>query len=154
MLVVFFVGVILLLAVDQLSKWVVLHTLTGVESFPLINGVFHLTYCENRGAAFGILQNQVWVFVAITIAVLAAVIYYMLRVRPKNKWLNISLMLLVGGALGNFIDRIYRGYVVDFFDFCLINFPIFNVADCFVVVGAVMLAVYLIFSEYQKENRK
>ncbi len=154
MLVVFFVGVILLLAVDQLSKWVVLHTLTGVESFPLINGVFHLTYCENRGAAFGILQNQVWVFVAITIAVLTAVIYYMLRVRPKNKWLNISLMLLVGGALGNFIDRIYRGYVVDFFDFCLINFPIFNVADCFVVVGAVMLAVYLIFSEYQKENRK
>ena len=154
MLVVFFVGVILLLAVDQLSKWVVLHTLTGVESFPLINGVFHLTYCENRGAAFGILQNQVWVFVAITIAVLASVIYYMLRVRPKNKWLNISLMLLVGGALGNFIDRIYRGYVVDFFDFCLINFPIFNVADCFVVVGAVMLAVYLIFSEYQKENRK
>ncbi len=154
MLVVFFVGVILLLAVDQLSKWVVLHTLTGVESFPLINGVFHLTYCENRGAAFGILQNQVWVFVAITIAVLTAVIYYMLRVRPKNKWLNISLMLLVGGALGNFIDRIYRGYVVDFFDFCLINFPIFNVADCFVVVGAVTLAVYLIFSEYQKENRK
>lgn len=154
MLGIFFIGIIALLAVDQLSKWIVLNTLTKVETIPLINGVFHLTYCENRGAAFGILQNKVWVFVIITVAVLAAVIYYMLRYRPKSKWLNFSLILLVGGALGNFADRICRGFVVDFFDFCLINFPIFNVADCFVVVGAVMLAGYLIFSEYHKEKKQ
>lgn len=153
MLVVFFIGVILLTALDQFSKWIVLQKLTEYESVPLLRGVFHFTYCENRGAAFGILQNQVWIFALITVAVLVAVIYYMLRVRPKSKWLNVSFMLLVSGALGNFIDRIFRGFVVDFFDFCLIHFPIFNVADCFVVIGAVMLAVYLIFSEYRKENQ-
>lgn len=154
MLVLFFIGVILLTAADQFSKWIVLQKLTEYESVPLLKNVFHFTYCENRGAAFGILQNQVWIFVLITVAVLVAVVYYMLRMRPQSKWLRASLMLLLSGALGNLIDRICRGYVVDFLDFCLIHFPIFNVADCFVVIGAIMLAAYLIFSEYRKENRQ
>lgn len=115
MLGIFFIGIIALLAVDQLTKWVVLNTLTEMETVPLLNGIFHFTYCENRGAAFGILQNQVWVFIVITVLVLVAVIYYMLRYRPTSKWLNASLILLIGGALGNFADRICRGFVVDFF---------------------------------------
>ncbi len=150
---VFFIGIAVLLAADQITKWIVLEKLTQVETVSLIPNVFHLTYCENRGAAFGILQNQIWIFSVITVTVLLGVIYFMVRYRPKNKWLNVSLILLVGGALGNFIDRIFRGFVVDFLDFRLINFPIFNAADCFVVAGAIMLALYLIFSEYKKEKK-
>ncbi len=154
MLGLFFVGIGVLLLIDQLSKWLVLETLTKVDTVALFDGVLHLTYCENRGAAFGILQNQIWFFVFITVLVLVGTGYYMVRYRPQNKWLNVSLLLLVGGALGNFADRIFRGYVVDFIDFRLIDFPIFNVADCFVVIGAFMLAFYLIFSEYNKEKTK
>ena len=69
----------------------------------------------------------------------------MIKKKPQNKLLVISLTMLTGGALGNFIDRIFRGYVVDFLDFCLINFPIFNVADCFVVIGAILIAIYILF---------
>ncbi len=154
MLGVFFIGIAILLLLDQITKWIVLKTLVSVDTVALIDGIFHLTYCENRGAAFGIMQNQVWFFVIVTIVVLAAVIWYMIKHKPENKWLNLSLTLLIGGALGNFIDRIFRGYVVDFLDFRLINFPIFNVADCFVVVGAIILACYLIFSEYEKEKKQ
>lgn len=154
MLGVFFVGIAALLLLDQLTKWIVLNTLTKVDTVALIDGIFHLTYCENRGAAFGIMQNRVWFFVVVTVAVFVAVIWYMIKYKPKNKWLNFSLTLLMGGALGNFVDRIFRGYVVDFLDFRLINFPIFNVADCFVVIGAILLAFYMIFSEYEKEKKQ
>ncbi|MBQ3226363.1 MAG: signal peptidase II [Clostridia bacterium] len=150
----FFVGVGGLLLLDQLSKWLVLETLTKVDTQALIEGVLHFTYCENRGAAFGILENQIWFFIVITVLVLFGVGYYMVRYRPTSKWLNGSLLLLTGGALGNFVDRIFRGYVIDFIDFRLIDFAIFNVADCFVVVGACMLAIYMIFSEYKKEKNK
>ncbi len=154
MLGVFFVGIAALLLLDQITKWIVLNTLTKVDTVALIDGIFHFTYCENRGAAFGIMQNRVWFFVVITIAVFIAVIWYMIKYKPKNKWLIFSLTLLMGGALGNFVDRIFRGYVVDFLDFRLINFPIFNVADCFVVIGAILLACYMIFSEYEKEKKQ
>ena len=152
MLGLFFVGIVVLLAVDQITKLIVLKTLTNVGTMPVLQNVFHLTYCENRGAAFGILQNQTWIFIIITVAVLVAVIYFMVRMRPKNLWLNFSLILLIGGALGNFVDRIFRGFVIDFLDFRIINFPIFNVADCFVVVGAILLGCYIIFSEQKKEK--
>ena len=154
MLGVFFVGIAALLLLDQLTKRIVLNTLTKVDTVALIDGIFHLTYCENRGAAFGIMQNRVWFFVVVTVAVFVAVIWYMIKYKPKNKWLNFSLTLLMGGALGNFVDRIFRGYVVDFLDFRLINFPIFNVADCFVVIGAILLACHIIFSEYEKEKKQ
>ncbi len=154
MLGLFFVGIFVLLAVDQITKLIVLKTLTSVETMPVLQNIFHLTYCENRGAAFGILQNQTWIFIIITIAVLVAVIYFMVRMRPKNIWLNLSLILLIGGALGNFVDRIFRGFVIDFLDFRIINFPIFNVADCFVVVGAILLGCYIIFSEQKKEKKE
>ena len=154
MLGMFFVGIFVLLAVDQITKLIVLKNLTSVATVPVLQNIFHLTYCENRGAAFGILQNQTWIFIIITVAVLVTVIYFMVRMRPKNIWLNFSLILLIGGALGNFVDRIFRGFVIDFLDFRIINFPIFNVADCFVVVGAILLGCYIIFSEQKKEKKE
>lgn len=152
MLALYCIGVIVLAFIDQLSKLAVLKFVRPVETIPLIENVFHLTYCENRGAAFGILQNRFGLFFCITAVVLVAVTVYMIKKRPQNLCLNLSVTLLVGGALGNFIDRIFRGFVVDFFDFRLIHFAIFNVADCFVVCGAVLLAWYLIFVEGDAES--
>ncbi len=147
MLVLYIVGSLLLFALDQLSKFLVCEFIQPVHTIPLWKHVFHLTYLENRGAAFGILQNKFIFFYIITILVLLAILVYIIKKRPQNRCLNISLMLLSGGALGNFVDRLFRGYVVDFLDFRLINFPVFNLADCFVVCGAFLLAAYIIFVE-------
>lgn len=145
MLALYGIGVIVIALLDQLTKLAVLRYVRPVETIPLLENIFHLTYCENRGAAFGILQNRFGLFFCITIFVLVAVTVYMVVKRPRNLCFNLSVTMLVGGALGNLIDRIFRGFVVDFFDFRLIHFAIFNVADCFVVCGAILLAWYMIF---------
>ena len=147
MLLLFFIGIILLVGIDQFTKLLVINTIKDVDTVPLIQDVFHLTYWENRGAAFGILQNQRVFFIILTVAVVLGVCLFMIIKKPKSLVLNVSLTLLIGGAIGNFLDRLIKGYVVDFLDFRLIDFPIFNAADCFVVIGAVMLAIYLIFLE-------
>lgn len=147
MLVLYIVGSLLLFAVDQISKLLVCKFVQPALTIPLWKQVFHLTYLENRGAAFGILQNKFIFFYIITVLVLLAVLLYVIKKRPQSRVLNISLALLSGGALGNFVDRLFRGYVVDFLDFRLINFPVFNLADCFVVCGAFLLAAYIIFVE-------
>lgn len=152
MLLMFFVGIIALTIVDQLSKILVINTISGVKTVPIFENVFHLTYWENRGAAFGIMQNQRLILLIITIAVVVFACVYMVAKKPKSFMFTSSLTLLIGGAIGNMIDRIFKGYVVDFLDFRLIDFPIFNVADCFVVVGAILLCIYLIFIEGKKTN--
>lgn len=153
MLVLYIVGSLLLLAVDQLSKLLVCEFLQPIFSVPLWKNVFHLTYVENRGAAFGILQNKFIFFYIVTVLVILGVTIFLIIKRPKSPCLNVALTLLAGGALGNFVDRLFRGFVVDFLDFRLIHFPVFNLADCFVVCGAFLLAGYIIFLE-GKENRK
>ncbi len=153
MLRLYLIGILLLTGLDQLSKFLVCELLMPMDTLPLWNGVFHLTYCENRGAAFGILQNKFGLFFITTVLVLFAVSFFMVKVRPKNLCLNLSLTLLIGGALGNFIDRLCRGFVVDFLDFRLIHFPVFNIADCFVVCGSILLVIYVLFFD-SKENPK
>lgn len=151
MLALYCIGIILLVAVDQLAKLAVLRFVRPVDTIPLWEGVFHLTYCENRGAAFGILQNRFWLFYIITALVVISVTLFMIKKRPRSLSLSLSLTLLVGGALGNVLDRLFRGFVVDFFDFRLIHFPIFNPADCFVVCGTALLAFYVIYLEGKSE---
>ena len=154
MLRLYFLGAALLALLDQLSKLAVVKYLQPIPSVPLLKGIFHLTYCENRGAAFGILQDRFGLLFVITALVIVAVSVYMVKTRPKSAWLTYSLTLLIGGALGNLIDRVFRGFVVDFLDFCLIHFPVFNVADCFVVSGACLLIVYVLFIEGRKPEDK
>ncbi len=154
MLGLYFWGIVLLTVLDQGSKLLVLRFLKPVDTFPLWNQVFHLTYCENRGAAFGILQNKFGLFFVTTMLVLICATIFMVKHRPKNLCLNISLTLLIGGALGNFVDRMCRGFVVDFLDFRLINFAIFNLADCFVVCGAFLLAFYVLFMESKEKPKR
>ena len=122
---------IFLIVIDQITKYFAVLNLKGVSSWVLWDGVFELHYLENRGAAFGILQDQKMIFILIAVVVLA-VIFYVLFKAPYQKMyskLHISLILIAAGAIGNLIDRVRLGYVVDFFYFSLINFPVFNVAE-------------------------
>ena len=138
---------VILTLLDQWTKSLVVHHLKDQSDIILIPGVFQLHYLENHGAAFGILQNQRIIFVILTIIYLAAVFWFLHRC-PKNgryTLLNIIASVLTAGALGNFIDRLRLGYVVDFFYFSLINFPVFNVADIFVVISFIGIAVSILF---------
>ena len=137
---------------DQLTKWLAVTLLQGNPSVPIIPGAFQLTYLENPGAAFGMLQNNRWVFLIISTVGIIAVFLYLIIKRPTSKLLCVALSFIVGGGVGNMIDRVLLGYVIDFFDFCLINFAIFNVADSFVCVGAGMLALWVILDTVAEEK--
>lgn len=150
----------LVIAADQISKYLIcdmLSTLPG-KSYPIIEGVFNLTYVENNGAAFGMLQNARVFFIIITVAVCAILIYFWYKERARMKPLmRIALALVFSGALGNLIDRIAIGYVRDMFDLEIINFWVFNVADAAITVGAVCLAVSILFfggSEILRDKEK
>ena len=144
----------LLIGFDQLTKYWAVSGLKDKDAFVLWNGVFELRYLENRGAAFGILQGQKWPLVIFTIVILAILIYVFLNKIPMGKkffFLDLISILFFAGAIGNFIDRIAQDYVIDFFYFCLIDFPIFNVADIYVTVAAFLLIV-LGFFYYKDED--
>lgn len=150
-------GVLLTLAacigLDQLTKHLAVYFLKGKEAIVLIPGCLQLQYLENRGAAFGILQNKQWVFWILTAVFLfIALLFY--RKVPKNRHylpLILTVDILVAGAIGNFIDRISQKYVVDFIYFSLIDFPIFNVADIYVTLSVIAL-ILLIFFHYKEED--
>ena len=138
----------LVLIADQIVKFVCaqwLPTLSGA-SYSVINGVFNLTYVENRGAAFGILSGAPWLLHIIT-GLLVAALIFILAARYKSMFtlMRFSLCLILAGALGNMIDRVFLGYVRDMFDFCLINFYVFNVADAAITLGAIGLALDILF---------
>lgn len=142
-----------LIAVDQLTKNLAVEHLRGQEPIALWEGVFELRYLENRGAAFGILQNQRTFFLILTILLLIVIAYiYLMRIPNEQRfvWLDVIAILFFAGAIGNFIDRFVQDYVVDFFYFCLIDFPIFNVADIYVTVAATLLIILGFF--YYKED--
>ncbi len=147
-----FLMMFLLIGLDQYTKYLAVLHLKGQPAIPVIEGVFELNYLENRGAAFGMLQNQKVFFVFIASAILIAIIYVLFKIPEGRKyvWMHLLLVLIASGAVGNMIDRIRLEYVVDFFYFVLINFPIFNVADIYVSVACVLLAVVLLF--YYKEE--
>lgn len=141
-----FIAIILCVGLDQLTKYL---AATYIQAQPiiLIEDVFQLRYLENRGAAFGMLQNQQWFFLIVTIFTLCVVTFIYLKLPKKKRYipLRISLIFLVAGAIGNMIDRISLGYVVDFFYFELIDFPIFNVADIYATLSTIALIVLFLF---------
>lgn len=141
------ISVILLIAIDQYTKFLALTKLKEQGPFVIWEGVFELRYLENRGAAFGILQNQQIFFIIMT-AIVLIVIAYIYKCTPDTKRflpLRLTIIFITAGAIGNMIDRIMRGFVVDFFYFSLIDFPIFNVADIYVTVTFFVLAILLLF---------
>jgi signal peptidase II len=146
--------VILLLGIDQLTKYLAVVHLAPIGEFVLIDGVFSLLYHENTGMAFGLFQGGRWVFVALTVVSMGFFVYFYTSL-PRTRYHNIMrffLLMLIGGALGNFVDRLIQGYVVDFFYFSLINFPIFNMADVFLVVSVISLAIMILFVKEPKSG--
>ncbi len=142
----------LLVLLDQATKLAAVSALKDGGPFVLIPGVFQLQYLENRGAAFGLLQNARIFFLAVTLIALAAVIYVLVRLPLKRKYivLRFLMVLIAAGAVGNMIDRVFLGYVRDFLYFSLIDFPIFNVADIYVTCATILLILLLLF--YYKEE--
>jgi signal peptidase II len=142
MLLIFILPIILIL-LDQISKYAVKSTLG--EPITILPKVFYIDYVENRGAAFGIFQNKQYIFILISIIICAAIIIYLIKYHKTMKLImRFSLILIFSGAVGNLIDRIRIGYVIDFFDFRLINFPVFNFADIFIVVGCILFSFLLL----------
>ncbi|MFH0855706.1 MAG: signal peptidase II [Candidatus Omnitrophota bacterium] len=131
-----FVIVFSILALDQISKFFVSAKIQLNDTLPVIKGVFGLSLIHNRGAAFGIFKNQVYLFIVTSLAAVV-LIYFGLKDNRHNKYYVVSLSLILAGALGNLIDRVRFGYVIDFLNFYI--WPVFNVADSAVTVGAVLL---------------
>lgn len=152
------IGIILgSVGLDQLTKLLAVQYLKPIGSYPLWQNVLHLTYVENRGAAFGMLSNQRWVFMIFSTVAIIGLVVYLFRFCKEGKWIKVALAMIIGGGIGNMIDRIALGYVVDFVDFTLIHFAVFNVADSFVSVGAVMLVIWFVRSmvtEYRNGKKK
>ena len=140
-LIAIIIGVV---GLDQLTKWLTVVNLDLHETFPLWQDVFHFTHERNTGMAFGMLKDHRWVFMVFSTVAIVALLVYLFRFRPESRWMQVSMAFIVGGGIGNMIDRILLGYVVDFFDFRLINFAVFNVADSFVCIGAGMMILYLV----------
>lgn len=136
---------ITILAMDMATKYWAYNHLREVGSIPVIENIFHFTYVENRGAAFGILQDQRWVFILVTIVTLLFILWYLQQMDPEIKMLRIGLNLIFVGAVGNLIDRIYLGFVIDFIDFRI--WPVWNVADMAIVVGTIITIGIIIFYE-------
>ena len=133
-----------IVGIDYLVKSWAASVLAEKGSITLIDGVFNLTYAENTGAAFSMLEGMRWFFIILTVIMLGVIAYAFFIEYFKGIWGKLTLVFIFGGALGNLIDRILYGYVVDMFDFCLINFPIFNIADIFITVGGIMAVIYVI----------
>ena len=139
----FFAGFLILTAADQWTKWLAVSYLKGKAPYVLWDGVFEFLYSENRGAAFGMLQGKQAFFFAVAAAVFAFVLFAMAKMPAKRRYvpMEVCLTMIASGAAGNLVDRVSQGYVVDFLYFKLIDFPIFNVADCYVTVGTALLFV-------------
>lgn len=134
---------------DRVSK---VYAVNNFIENPIQGNFLNFTYLENRGAAFGILQDSRLFFIILTIAIVVGLIYYFVKNYKTNlKILNIALALIISGALGNFYDRLFQGYVVDFLEFAFVRFPVFNVADILVTVGSFLIIIYLLFFEESKE---
>ena len=144
---------------DQLIEFFVLNELKPIGTVKVIDGVFNLTYVENRGVAFGIFQDMRWVFVAVTCILLFLIIFYMFRKRPKGKLFYICAGMIIGGGVGNLIDRLVHGYVVDYLAVSFFP-PVCNFADYCITIGVFILVIYIIFfsdllnskEEYEEED--
>lgn len=143
--------IVLLVFADQWSKNLIAKAMMPGESLPILKDIFHITYVKNTGAAFSILQGKTtFLIIATAVALIGVSIYFLKYLKTNPFILSLALSMVIGGGIGNVIDRFRLGYVVDFFDFRV--FPVFNVADIFVTVGCCFLILYLIIME--KNNGK
>lgn len=158
MMFVWSLSVIVLVFIDQITKWLSVFFLQDQGPIRIIPWVLRLEFLPggNKGAAWGMFADQRWIFITVSTVAIIAVLLYIYLKRPKNKLLTASLALIIAGGIGNMIDRVFIGSVIDFITFDFMDFPIFNGADSFVCIGAALLFLYLINStiqEYKNEKQ-
>ena len=141
------IAVVVLILLDQGTKLWALASLKPIHNMTLVEGFMDLTFVENRGVAFGMFSGQRWFILLLTGIIAAGLIWFYVTMPKKKEYfpLRVSLVLVLSGAIGNIIDRLFRGYVVDFFEFTFFEWPVFNVADIYVVVGVTLLALMILF---------
>ena len=139
---------------DQVSKYLAVLGLKPIASFTVIENVLNFTYVENRGAAFGMLSEHRWVFMTISAVVIIGISVAVAVMKPQSKLTTVALGMVVGGGIGNMIDRVILGYVVDFIDVRFIDFYVFNIADSFVCVGCGLMVIALIIDEVNERKKK
>lgn len=146
---------LVLIEIDQLVKAWAIAELKDLHTIPILQDVFHFTYVENRGAAFSLFAkfDSQWIFVALAAIITIAIFISLYKQIFQTKMGQWSVILIVAGAIGNAIDRVIHGFVVDLFDFRLINFPVFNVADIFICIGGVLFVIYVMFQHKDAETQ-
>ncbi|RFU68787.1 signal peptidase II [Bacillus sp. V59.32b] len=147
---------LLIIALDQFTKWLVVKNMELGQSIEMINNFLYITSHRNRGAAWGILEGQMWFFYLITVIVIIGLVYYLQKMGKQSVLLGTAIGFMLGGAIGNFIDRLVRKEVVDFvhtFPFGY-NFPIFNIADSALCIGVGMLIIYMFLEEKLAKEKK
>ncbi|MDA3972490.1 signal peptidase II [Enterococcus thailandicus] len=148
MLVIYWIMSGALIAIDQWVKWWITSNLALGETQSIIPGVLSLNHIRNTGAAWSMLEGKMWFFTVVTIVAVVAIVYLMIKNRQAaSRWFMTGLALILAGAIGNFIDRVRLGYVVDMFQTDFMNFPIFNVADISLVCGVICILIYIILDE-------
>ncbi len=153
MLFIDVVVMLVLLGLDQLTKYLAIINLKNHPAVVLWDGVLELNYLENRGSAFGMLQNQKFFILFIGLVFLAVILFFLFKLPEEKKFCTVHILLsaIVAGGVGNMIDRLRFDYVVDFISFVLIHFPIFNVADCYIVVATIVLFLLFLFVFEEKD---
>lgn len=146
---------LLFVVIDQVVKILVISKLALQQSITIINNFFNITYVRNTGAAWSILSGNVLLLIMISVLALVAIYYYLIKDKDLNKIDIVSYSMLIGGIIGNLIDRIVHGYVIDYLDFKIFNynFPIFNIADTLIVISIIIIGISLIVGEYREQNR-
>lgn len=147
---IYYILIPLFFILDQISKFFTVKFLNKYESVSVIKNFLDFTHVHNTGGPWSIFDGAPYIFIIMTVVIFALGFLYFRKNPPQNLLGKVSLCLIAGGALGNFADRIIRGYVVDMIDVNLFNYPVFNVADCFVVIGAVLMCIYILF--FTKED--
>ena len=141
----------LLIIIDQITKWNIVQNFELYQEKVIVPGFFSLFYIQNEGAAWGIFQGKMGFFYLVTLIVVGYLVYMFQQEKNKTKLVGISFALILSGAIGNFIDRLLNGYVVDMFRLDFINFPIFNVADVCLTVGVLLMLIHVLF--FEKEEK-
>lgn len=154
--VFYYIIALFIIALDQFTKWLIVKNFQLGESVEVIENFLYITSHRNKGAAWGILQGQMWFFYIITVIVIIGIIYYMQKAAKGKPLLGVSLGFMLGGAIGNFIDRVIHKEVVDFINTYIFgyDFPVFNIADSALVIGVAMLMIQMLLEERALKKEK
>lgn len=152
--VLYLLAIVVLISADQFSKYIIVRNVAENTNIVLIKDFFNITYVKNYGAGFSILQNQKCFLVGVTILAIILVAILLIKSKNSEAFNRICYLLIIGGAIGNLLDRINLGYVVDFLDFYIFgyNFPVFNVADSFITVGCILLILSILMENKRAKN--